>query len=78
MYTQAHCVTVIHYTFLMNSRQLPNVSDEDLEEHVRTQPLKAMNWEEHNSRIFFVLTFPELINIAFAGFLYIQSRRFPV
>ncbi len=41
---QCHC-----YTFLMNSWQLINVSDEDLEEHVRTQPLEAMNWAEYNS-----------------------------
>ncbi len=49
--TQCHC-----YTFLMNSWQLLNVSDEGL----GTQPLEAMNWAEYNSRIFYVLTFPEL------------------
>ncbi len=27
---------------------------------LRTQPLEAMNWAEYNSRIFNVLTFPEL------------------
>ncbi len=53
--TQCHC-----YTFLMNSWQLLNVSDEGLQEHVRTQPLEAMNWAEYNSRIFYILTFPQL------------------
>ena len=53
--TQCHC-----YTFLMISWQLLNVSDEGLQEHVRTQPLEALNWAEYNSRIFYVLTFPEL------------------
>jgi ABC-type lipoprotein release transport system permease subunit len=48
---QCHC-----YTFLMVSCQLLNISDEDLEEHVRTQPLEALNWAEYNSRIFYVLT----------------------
>jgi hypothetical protein len=38
------------------SCQLLNVSDEDLEEHVRTLPLEAMNWAEYTSRIFYVLT----------------------
>jgi hypothetical protein len=28
---------------------------------MRTQPLEATNWAEYNSRIFYVLTFPELI-----------------
>ncbi len=62
----------------MNSWQLLNVSDEVLEEHVRTQPLEAMNWAEYDSRIFYVLTFPELFQYRTAGFLCIKSRRFSV
>ncbi len=44
----------------MNSWQLLNISDEDLVEHVRTQPLEAMNWAEYDSRILYVVTFPDL------------------